>query len=157
MGWDEQKHSVWAQSWRHNDKSTPTFFFLRSYLRHVHCLCYWIFPFFFFFLDELEILFKEKTNYTGKQASPWIIETKVRGLLPTSKEPKNLKAKDYFVREWGAILHNLGTQQTETLEEDAKRIQESSQMDLILRARGGVGGGGELPDQKGDWNKLEYS
>ena len=92
---------------------------------------------FFFFLDELEILFKEKTNYTGKQASPWIIETKVRGLLPTSKESKNLKAKDYFVREWGAILHNLGTQQTETLEEDAKRIQESSQMDLILRARGG--------------------
>ena len=91
----------------------------------------------FFFLDELEILFKEKTNYTGKQASPWIIETKVRGLLPTSKEPKNLKAKDYFVRKWGAILHNLGTQQTETLEEDAKRIQESSQMDLILRARGG--------------------
>ena len=110
----------------------------------------------FFFLDELEILFKEKTNYTGKQASPWIIETKVRGLLPTSKEPKNLKAKDYFVREWGAILHNLGTQQTETLEEDAKRIQESSQMDVLLRARGGVGGGGELPDQKGDWNKLEY-
>ena len=50
-------------------------------------------------------------------------------------------------------MHNLGTQQTETLEEDAKRIQESSQMDLILRARGG----GELPDQKGDWNKLEYS
>ena len=29
-------------------------------------------------------------------------------------------------------MHNLGTQQTETLEEDAKRIRESSQMDLIL-------------------------
>ena len=30
-------------------------------------------------------------------------------------------------------MHNLGTQQIETLEEDAKRIQESSQMDLILK------------------------
>ena len=30
-------------------------------------------------------------------------------------------------------MHNLGTQQTKTLEEDAKRIQESSQMDLILQ------------------------
>ena len=61
---------------------------------------------------------------------------KSRGLLPTSKESKNLQAKDHFAKEWGAILHNLGTQQTETLEEDVKRIQESSQMDLILQ--GGV-------------------
>jgi len=30
-------------------------------------------------------------------------------------------------------LHNLDTQQIETLEEDAKRIRESSQMDLILK------------------------
>ena len=54
-------------------------------------------------------------------------------MLPTSKEPKNLQAKDQFAREWGAILHNLGTQQIETLEEDAKRIRESSQMDLTLQ------------------------
>jgi len=42
MGWAEHKHSVWARNWRPNDKSTPTFFFLRSYPRHVHCLCSWI-------------------------------------------------------------------------------------------------------------------
>ena len=61
---------------------------------------------------------------------------KSRGLLPTSKESKNLQAKDHFAREWGAILHNLGTQQTETLEENVKRIRESSQMDLILQLGG---------------------
>ena len=91
-----------------------------------------------------------KTNYTGKQASPWITETIEGGLLPTSKEPKKLQAKDHFAREWGAILHNLGTQQIETLLEDAKRNRESSQMDLVLQG----GGGGQLPNQKEDWNKL---
>ena len=30
-------------------------------------------------------------------------------------------------------MHNLGTQQTETLVEDAKRNRESSQVDLILQ------------------------
>ena len=78
-----------------------------------------------------------KTNYTGKQASPWITETIEGGLLPTSKEPKKLQAKDHFAREWGAILHNLGTQQIETLLEDAKRNRESSQMDLVLQGGGG--------------------
>ena len=74
---------------------------------------------FFSFFDESEILLREKTNYTGKQASPWITETKERGLLLTSKEPKKLQAKDHLARKWGAILHNLSTQQIETLEEDA--------------------------------------
>ena len=99
------------------------------------------------FFDEPQILLREKTNYTNKQASPWITEIKEGGLLPTSKEPKKLQAKDHFAREWGAILHNLGTQQTETLVEDAKRNRESSQVDLILQE-------GQLPNQKEDWNKL---
>ena len=39
--------------------------------------------------DELEILFTNKQNYTGKErASTLIIETKQRGPNPTSKEPQ---------------------------------------------------------------------
>ena len=54
-------------------------------------------------------------------------------MLPKLKEPKKLQAKDHFVREWGAILHNLGTQQIKTLGEDVKRIQKEAQMDLIFQ------------------------
>ena len=108
------------------------FFFGVSYINilYSHEL---LFLFRFFFFYEPEILLREKTNYTGKQASPWITETIEGGLLPTSKEPKKLQAKDHFVREWGAILHNLGTQQIKTLGEDVKRIQKEAQMDLILQ------------------------
>ena len=37
--------------------------------------------FFFNLFYKPDILLREKTNYTGKQASPWIIETKEGGLL----------------------------------------------------------------------------
>ena len=53
-------------------------------------------------------------------------------MLTKSKEPKKLQAKDHFAKEWEATLHNLGTQQTKILREDAKRTQESAQIDLIL-------------------------
>ena len=53
-------------------------------------------------------------------------------MLPKSKEPKKLQAKDHFAKEWEATLHNLGTQQTKILREDAKRTRESAQIDLIL-------------------------
>ena len=87
---------------------------------------------YFFFFEEPEILLGEKANYTWKLASPWITETKEGGPLLKSKEPKKLQAKDYFAREWEATLHNLGTQQIETLGEDVKRTRESAQIDLIL-------------------------
>ena len=41
---------------------------------------------FFFFLDELEILLRTT-------------KTKEGGFLPISKEPKNLQARDYFVKK----------------------------------------------------------
>ena len=59
-----------------------------------------------------------------KHTSPTLNNKNKRtGLLPILKEPKKLHAKDHFAREWEARLHNLGTQQTKTLGEDAKRTR----------------------------------
>ena len=73
------------------------------------------------FFDEPIIKRGKKLH---KHTSPTLNnKNKRRGLLPILKEPKKLQAKDHFAREWEATLHNLGTQQTKTLGEDAKRTR----------------------------------
>ena len=46
------------------------------------------------------------------------------------------------------MLHNLGTQQIETLGEDAKRTWELAQIDLILERGGGGCGKGRFQIRK---------